>query len=198
MSEEIRTSQGISDPSSEPILLEPQSVSACADQLMDELFSDIDHILGTSQRISGPSSEPMPLEPQSVNACADQLMDELFSDIDHILDGGSKLPKEPAQPEYVFLQPRDIPQIKQTSLPEAVMAPQEPLTQQPDNTPHVSSAPIEQNTDAPEKTRSDTQVFGFGNWFDKLLLGVTFTSLVGIVIVLLASKYGPNWSFWSK
>ncbi|MBW4575858.1 MAG: hypothetical protein KME08_11295 [Aphanothece sp. CMT-3BRIN-NPC111] len=151
----------------------------------------------TSQRISDPSSEQIPLDPQSVNASADKLMDELFSDIDQILDGG-KLPNEPAQPEYVSLQPRNIPQIKQTPLPEAVMAPQEPLTQPADNPPHFSPAPIEQNTHAPEKTKSDTKVFGFSHWFDKLLLGVTFTSLAGIVILLLASKYGRNWSFWPK
>ena len=50
-------------------------------------------------------------ESWSAEADADKLMDDLFSDIERILDGGSKLPTEPAQPEYVSLQPVVIPSI---------------------------------------------------------------------------------------
>jgi hypothetical protein len=47
----------------------------------------------------------------SIDSYADSLMDELFEDVDRILERGVKLSTEPAQPEFVSLQPVSIPHL---------------------------------------------------------------------------------------
>lgn len=95
-----------------------------------------------------------PLEPWSMEADADRLISDLFQDIDRVLDGGTSLPQEPVQPEYLYLQPMDMQSI---GLKVAPPAPQEPPATQTDDLPEVSSAltaPVETSEEIERVTES--------------------------------------------
>lgn len=57
-----------------------------------------------------------------IDSYADSLMDELFEDVDRILERGVKLSTEPAQPEFVSLQPISIPHLPPMLMPRAELA----------------------------------------------------------------------------
>ncbi|MGK7900681.1 MAG: hypothetical protein AB4352_04570 [Hormoscilla sp.] len=95
-----------------------------------------------------------PLEPWSMEADADRLMEDLFQDVDRVLDGGTSLPKEPVQPEYLYLQPMDMQSI---GLKVAPPAPQAPPATQTDAQLEVSSAltaPVETSEEIEQVTGS--------------------------------------------
>jgi len=82
----------------------------------------------------------LPLEPWSMEAEADRLMEDLFEEVDRVLDGGTALPKEPVQPEYLYLQPMDMQSI---GLPLAPHSPQESLAVSEVEPPVVQRTPEE-------------------------------------------------------
>lgn len=65
MSQDISTNQSTSEPVAESLSLKPWSAEAYADQLMDDLFSDIDHILDGSSKLP---TEPAKQEYASLQA----------------------------------------------------------------------------------------------------------------------------------
>ncbi|MBO1346431.1 MAG: hypothetical protein EBE86_003035 [Hormoscilla sp. GUM202] len=86
-----------------------------------------------------PDIPALPLEPWSMEADADRLMEDLFEEVDRVLDGGTALPKEPVQPEYLYLQPMDMQSV---GLPLAPNSPEEsPILQR---TPPEESAITEE------------------------------------------------------
>ncbi len=140
--------------------------------------------VSTNPRASKPLTNSNSIQPWSAEASADKLMDELFSDIDRILDGGSRLPTEPAKPEYVSLQPIVIPQI---AMPPAVIPPQELEEQpspEPSETPTTPVEPLERRVD----NTASAPVKRSGWSIEKLLLGLGITSLVVTLALLLANQ----------
>ncbi len=146
--------------------------------------------VSTNQGVIEPLTSSPPIQPWSAESEADKLMDELFSDIDRILEGGSKLPTEPAKPEYISLKPIVIPQIAMSPI---AVPPQE-LVQQPSTEPITvtsvePSEPREAQTASPRTARS-------GWSFEKILLAGGIASLIFTVIVLLISQQRLSWP-WS-
>jgi len=86
-----------------------------------------------------PDIPALPLEPWSMEAEADRLIEDLFEEVDRVLDGGSALPKEPVQPEYLYLQPMDMQSI---GLPLAPPSPQESPVVQTSGPDAVESAKL--------------------------------------------------------
>ena len=147
--------------------------------------------VSTNQGIREPLTNPPRSQPWSPEAEADKLMDELFADIDRILEGGNKLPTEPAKPEYVSLQPIEIPQI---TTPPSVMPlqdlPQHSSTEPPEATlvepSETSVAPIA----SPPAKRSSS-------WsLEKVLLVAGVISLGVTLILLLTNQHKLTWP-WS-
>jgi len=145
--------------------------------------------VSTNPRASKPLTSSNSIQPWSAEASADKLMDELFSDIDRILDGGSRLPTEPAKPEYVSLQPIVIPQI---AMPPAVIPPQELEEQpspEPSETPTTPVEPLERRVD----NTASAPVKRSGWSIEKLLLALGITSLVVTLALLLANQQKLTW-----
>ncbi|MBC6476510.1 MAG: hypothetical protein GDA56_00580 [Hormoscilla sp. GM7CHS1pb] len=89
-----------------------------------------------------PDIPALPLEPWSMEAEADRLIEDLFEEVDRVLDGGTALPKEPVQPEYLYLQPMDMQSI---GLPLAPHSPQESLAVREVEPPVVQRTPAEES-----------------------------------------------------
>lgn len=153
----------------------------------------------TNQQTSEHYSDRIPLERSSVEDHADQLMDELFSEIDRILDGGSKFTTETAQPQYVSLQPLKMPEM---SPPEATVTPDEQpktqLTQEQENTSHAAPQSLTKQPNTEEKNPSDPKNARYGNWFEKILLGLSFASLLTFAVLWLVSEKKLNLQFWQQ
>ncbi|NES93869.1 MAG: hypothetical protein F6K32_01205 [Desertifilum sp. SIO1I2] len=90
--------------------------------------------------------DPISLQPWSMETNADSLMNELFAEIDHVLEGGTALPTEPVQPEYVSLKPLEIQSIRlpSTLTPISVEAPVVPseAVEVPAPVPQPEAAPV--------------------------------------------------------
>ncbi len=111
-------------------------------------------------------------QPWSVETDADTLMNDLFSDIDRILEGGSKLPTQTAQPEYVSLQNIVVPAA---SLPPALRESSELLEQLSEDTGETKVlTPEEQQEKSRSPGRQVTTV-------EKALFGTACASLVAVV-----------------
>ncbi len=121
-------------------------------------------------------------QPWSVETDADQLMNDLFSDIDRILEGGSKLPTQPAQPEYVSLQKVIVPPA---SLPPALRESPELLEQLSENPgePKVTTSE-DLKVGNKEEVRSPRIV-------EKALFGTACASLVAVVAWLVIQNKFP-------
>lgn len=121
-------------------------------------------------------------QPWSVESDADQLMNDLFSDIDRILEGGSKLPTQPAQPEYVSLQKVIVPAA---SLPPVLRESPELLEQLSENPgkPKVTKSE-ELKIENKEEVRSPQYV-------EKALFGTACASLVAVVAWLVVQNKFP-------
>ncbi|AFZ13670.1 hypothetical protein Cri9333_2826 [Crinalium epipsammum PCC 9333] len=150
----------------------------------------------TNKQTEDPYSDKIPLERSSVEDHADQLMDELFSEIDRILDGGSKFSTETAQPEYVSLQPLKMPEM---SPPEATVTPDEQpktqLTQEQGNTSSAAPQSLTKKSNTEEKNTRDPKNARYGNWFEKILLSLSFASLLAFAVLWLVSQKKLNLQF---
>ena len=150
----------------------------------------------TNQQTSEPLTDKIPLERASVEDHADQLMDELFSEIDRILDGGSKFSTETAQPEYVSLQALKMPEM---SVPETAVTPDEQpktqVTQEQDHTSNAAPQSLTRKSNTEEKNPSDPKNARYGNWFEKILLSLSFASLLAFAVLWLVSEKKLNLQF---
>jgi Tfp pilus assembly protein PilP len=152
--------------------------------------------LQTNQQTSEPSSNRIPVEPSSVEDHADQLMDELFSEIDRILDGSNKFSMETAQPEYVSLQPLNIAEM---SVPETAVTPDEQpktqLTKEQDQTSPTAPQVLTRKPNTEPKNPSDPKKARYGLLFEKILLGLSFASLLAFAVLWLVSQKKLNLQF---
>jgi hypothetical protein len=113
-------------------------------------------------------AEPAPMEPLAIDTHADDLMDEIFGDVDRVLEGGSKLPKDPAQPEFVSLQSIKVPQI--------IL----PAVETEAETDGALSSEVNLRDARADRTES----------FDRILLGAACASLVVTLSLWLATRGG--------
>lgn len=135
-----------------------------------------------------------PIKPWSAKSEADKLMDDLFLDIDRILEGGSKLPTEPVQPEYVSLKSIKIPKL---TMPP-VMVPQPELAkpgekQQIDN----NTQSIKPSDKSDNRTSSSRKTPSGWSW-DKIILGVGFFAVAVTMILLLTNRNRLTWSWFGQ
>ncbi|MBE9141927.1 hypothetical protein [Planktothrix mougeotii] len=110
------------------------------------------------------SEVPIAKEPISVEAYADELMDDIFSDVERVMQGESRLPQEPAQPEFVSLKSIKVPQI---------ILPPMPRSEEED---------AEKLRDASAEKSSPS--------LDRILLIAAFSSLLITLLLWLASRGG--------
>ncbi len=114
-------------------------------------------------------------KPFTVDAYADRLMDDLFGDVDRILDGGNSHLPASTPPEYVSLKTIAIPHLV---LPQVIV----PV---PEVKPPSLEPQLETITVAKAEKQRKTEQF-----FDQLLLGTAFASLVIILGLWLGSRTG--------
>ncbi|HEY9675709.1 MAG TPA: hypothetical protein V6D11_29970 [Waterburya sp.] len=156
--------------------------------------------VSTNPKEREPLSAPTSIQPWSAEAEADKLMDELFGDIDNILEGSSRLPTEPAKPEYVSLKSIVIPQITKpgaTSLPQKR---QEQASSEPTDSDALANLP----ESAPLSQTTETQVAPLANsrpnqssvpWERLLLmLGLASVGVAAIVVLMTQRKLTWPWS----
>ena len=150
------------------------------------MFQDVT----TNERGTKPLTGSTLLQPWSAEADADKLMDDLFADIDRILEGGSKLPTEPAKPEYISLQSIVIPPI---SIPPTVIPSQDLQQEQQSVSEDTTEVKPSQTTIAHTSSTTPKR-----SWWsiDKLLLAAGLVSVAVTVGLLLASqkKLTGSWS----
>ncbi len=123
------------------------------------------------------SGSPTDLTGADVNA--DRMMNDLFEDVDRILDGGSLLPIEPAQPEYVSLQTINIPHLV---LPTITLPP-------PEVEPVQKQVVIQQQDTTAENEEKQRQA---NQSFDRMLLGGAFACLAITMGLWLGSRGGVD------
>ncbi len=155
--------------------------------------------VSTNPKEREPLSAPTPIQPWSAEAEADKLMDELFGDIDNILEGSSRLPTEPAKPEYVSLKSIVIPQITK---PEPTSLPQE-LPEQASSKPTDSeslanlpaSAPLSNTTQTQITPSTSSRTNRFSVSWEKLLLvlGLASVGVAGILLLMRHTKLTWPW-----
>ena len=131
---------------------------------------------------------PAPIQPWSAESEADKLMDDLFSDIDRILEGGTKLPTEPAKPEYVSLQSIVIPSI--TTSEGETRAPEEEQKSGIKPVDEAKSGELLQTNESP--TVSSEAKSSSWSW-EKLLWTVGLVSLAATLLLLLVSQDRRTW-----
>lgn len=127
--------------------------------------------------LSPESASPTDLTGADVNA--DRMMNDLFDDVDRILDGGSLLPIEPAQPEYVSLQTINIPHLV---LPTITLPP-------PEIEPVKKQVVIQQQDTTTENEEKERQA---NQSFDRMLLGGAFACLAITMGLWLGSRGGVD------
>ncbi len=116
------------------------------------------------------SDEQLLKDPASVEIYADQLMDDIFEDVERVIDGGTKLPKDPVEPEFISLKSIKVPQI---ILP-----------------------PVVRRDGVGEDGAIDTDVklrdasAGKDQSFDRILLGTAFASLLVTLSLWVATRGG--------
>ncbi|MBW4651402.1 MAG: hypothetical protein KME06_22330 [Kastovskya adunca ATA6-11-RM4] len=144
--------------------------------------------VSTNQRTKEPLTTTLSIQPWSAENEADKLMDDLFSDIDRILEGGSKLPTEPAQPQYVALKSIVVPQI---TLPPALITSNDLVAPTTDGKAELDQPTGE--TVVTHTTTTTTERRGLGLSLDKLLLGIACASLIITSLLLLATQERFKW-----
>ncbi len=125
----------------------------------------------TNQTTEMLSDEKILKDPTSVEAYADRLMDDLFQDVERVIEGGTKLPSDPVQPEFVSLKSIKVPQI---ILP--------PMSRREDQSEDSAISPDVNLRDASAEKSSQS--------FDRILLGVAFSSLLVTALLWLATRGG--------
>lgn len=156
--------------------------------------------VSTNPKEREPLSAPTSIQPWSAEAEADKLMDELFGDIDNILEGSSRLPTEPAKPEYVSLKSIVIPQITKpgaTSLPQKR---QEQASSEPTDSDALAnlpeSAPLTQTTETQVAPLAHSRPHQSSVPWERLLLilGLASVGVAGIVVLMNQKKLTWPWS----
>ena len=125
----------------------------------------------TNQTTSALAEEQILKDPTSVEAYADRLMDDLFQDVERVIEGGTKLPSDPVQPEFVSLKSIKVPQI---ILP--------PMSRR--------EAQSEDSAISPDVNLRDASAEKSSQSFDRILLGVAFSSLLVTALLWLATRGG--------
>ncbi|NET59129.1 MAG: hypothetical protein F6K47_24195 [Symploca sp. SIO2E6] len=144
--------------------------------------------VSTKQIAKEQSTPPSPIQPWSAESEADKLMDDLFSDIDRILEGGTKLPTEPAKPEYVSLQSIVMPPVTTPQAETILQEEQQPLVSQvtDDDLPGELLQTQESPQVSPESKNS-------GWSWEKFLWVIGLISMVATLIMLLTSQQRQTW-----
>lgn len=147
--------------------------------------------VSTNPGVTEPLTTPPQNKPWSAEAEADKLMDDLFSDIDRILEGGSKLPTEPAKPEYVSLKSIVIPQI---TAPPVVVPPQELQQQSTLALTEDKDKPVEPTETEVAPAQPTTPAAKRSGWsVEKILLAGGIASLLVTLILLLTNSSKLSW-----
>ncbi|NEQ68947.1 MAG: hypothetical protein F6K21_26280 [Symploca sp. SIO2D2] len=144
--------------------------------------------VSTKQTAKQESTTPSPIQPWSAESEADKLMDDLFSDIDRILEGGTKLPTEPAKPEYVSLQSIVIPPITTPQTETILTEEQQQLVAQA-----IDDAEPGELLQQPESPTLSPETKSSGWPWEKLLWAVGLTSVAATIIMLLISPERQTW-----
>ncbi len=148
--------------------------------------------VSTNERATKVLTASTPIPHWSAEADADKLMDDLFADIDRILEGSSKLPTEPAKPDYVSLQSLTIPQI---IMPPALRPPQE-LPLEPPSSPNQET-PEQVKEVETSLTHTASSSTKRSRWsLDKLLLALGLVSVGVTTLLVLVSQKRLSWPWW--
>ncbi len=132
---------------------------------------------------------PLPIQPWSVDAEADRLMDDLFGDLYQMIENGCELPTEPAEPEYVSLEPIAIPKIPISAAIIPFLESPLPATQELADT---TSSELQTTT---TDTNSSIVADNSGRFLDKLLWALALLSLSAITMMWLTSQGKLTWSW---
>lgn len=156
--------------------------------------------VSTNPKEREPLSAPAPLQPWSAEAEADKLMDELFGDIDNILEGSSRLPTEPAKPEYVSLKSIVIPQLTMPGATSLSQKRQEQASSEPTDSDALAnlpeSAPLSQTTETQVAPLANSRPTRLSVPWEKILLmlGLASVGVAGIVVLMNQKKLTWPWS----
>lgn len=115
--------------------------------------------------------EEIPNQPWSMDTAADRLMDDVFEDVDRMLvTGGTPLPTEPVEPEYISLQSVAVPPV--------------PLPAEMRRRRRAAEASLAAKAQKAQKSRKA---------FERLLLVAACASLGITLLLWLASQGRLNW-----
>lgn len=128
--------------------------------------------LTSNSKIVDPSLEEMLDETIPVDNHADRLIDEVFQEVERVLEGGNALPTEPLKPDYVALNPIQVPQVV---LPPSILG-QVEIAQKTEEAIRLAELRAEKRA----ASRS----------FDRILLGAAFASLMITLGLWLATRGG--------
>ncbi|NEP47586.1 MAG: hypothetical protein F6K65_01550 [Moorea sp. SIO3C2] len=143
----------------------------------------------TKEKSTERLNPPLPIQPWSVDAEADRLMDDLFGDLYQMIDNGCELPTEPAEPDYVSLEPIAIPKIPISAAIIPFLESPLPSTQELAET---TSSELQTTT---ADTDSSTIADHSGQFLDKLLWALALLSLSAITMMWLTSQGKLTWSW---
>ncbi len=143
----------------------------------------------TKEKLTERLNPPLPIQPWSVDAEADRLMDDLFGDLYQMIDNGCELPTEPAEPDYVSLEPIAIPKIPISAAIIPFLESPLPSTQELAET---TSSELQTTT---ADTNSSIVVDSSGRFLDKLLWALALLSLSAITMMWLTSQGKLTWSW---
>lgn len=121
-----------------------------------------------------PTDNRLQRDDRPVDAYADRLIDDVFQDVDRLLDSTTQLPQEPADPKPLELKPIQIPPI----VVQPLVAPAA------ETKPEAQSVPVTVDSESEEKAKTDKSFL----WFDRLLLGGAFVSLVVVLALWLLDR----------
>ncbi|MBP0001841.1 MAG: hypothetical protein J7641_23100 [Cyanobacteria bacterium SID2] len=107
-----------------------------------------------------------------IEAYADQLLDDVFEDVDRLLDRAEQLPQEPADPKPISIKPIQIP----------------PIVVQPLVAPAAAPRPATSSVEVASEEREKAKVDKSFLWFDRLLLGGAFVSLLIVLGLWLVDR----------
>ncbi|NEO74172.1 hypothetical protein [Moorena sp. SIO3H5] len=143
----------------------------------------------TKEKSTERLNPPLPIQPWSVDAEADRLMDDLFGDLYQMIENGCELPTEPAEPDYVSLEPIAIPKIPIAGAIIPFLESPLPATQELAET---TSSELQTTT---ADTNSSAVADNSGQFLDKLLWALALLSLSAITMMWLTSQGKLTWSW---
>ncbi|NEQ78900.1 MAG: hypothetical protein F6K26_01010 [Moorea sp. SIO2I5] len=143
----------------------------------------------TKEKSTERLNRPLPIQPWSVDAEADRLMDDLFGDLYQMIENGCELPTEPAEPDYVSLEPIAIPKIPISAAIIPFLESPLPSTQELAET---TSSELQTTT---ADTNSSIVADNSGQFLEKLLWALALLSLSAITMMWLTSQGKLTWSW---